>query len=198
LVLVEFGDGRVPQHDPLGGAEASDIGVHSVRVLAFRDFVHPAALDARAIGQRQNFAFELLVLHRPEFVEKGLNPNRRNQDDQDEKGDRQQYGVKPPPTRAFFQQQIRNPKEKKPDNQADQQPFDLIAEPFAESLVRKPKRMLTDEILIIAQWKIDREIDEQEDGEVNYDDEIPPPAQASRPITDARGESREQEQGRNQ
>src|SRR5262249_39777498 len=150
-----------------------------------------AALDAGPLGQRQNLRLKLLVLHRPEFVEERVDPDRRDQDRQNEEGNRQQPGVKPPSARTLFEQQIRNPQKQKSADDPDQQPFKLIAEPFAERLVRQAVSVLARIPLVVTQRKIDCEVDDQEDGEVDADDEEPPPANALRPITNARGEARE-------
>src|SRR5262245_4100212 len=194
FVIVEFRDCRVPQNYALGDAEAGDVGVEGFGILALRDLVNAAAFDAGPRGQRQNPRLKFLVLHRPEFVEERLDPDRRDQDLQNDERYRQQPGVKPPPSLTLFEQQIWNPQKQKSKDDPDQQAFDLIAEPFAERLVRQAISMLAHKALVVAQRKIDREVDDQEDGEVDADDEEPPLADALRPIADARGESREQEQ----
>src|SRR5262249_2646646 len=218
FVLVEFRDGRVPQDYALGGAEAGDVGVESFRIFALRDLVNAAAFDPGPLGELKNLRLKLLVLHRTEFVEERLNQDGRDQDRENEKGNRQQPGVKPPPARTLFEQQIENPQEQKSDDNHDQQACDLVAEPFAERLVRQIVSMLAHIALVVAQRKINREIDEQEYGEVDADDEVKCSANPcergkyylwvkkvvdsgdygepflpnlTRPITNARGEARE-------
>src|SRR5215831_17091502 len=90
FVLIEFCDGRVPQDDALGGAEAGDVGVERFCVLTLCDLVNSPALDARALSQLKNFCLKLLVLHRPEFVEERIDPDRLNKDYQNEERNRQQ------------------------------------------------------------------------------------------------------------
>src|SRR5262245_6573980 len=191
FVLVEFRDGRVPQDYALGGAEAGYVGVESFRIFALRHLVNAAAFDSGPLGELKNLRLKLLVLHRTEFVEEWLDQDGRDQDRENEEGNRQQPGVKPPPARTLFEQQIKNPQEQKSDDNRDQQPYDLVAEPFAERLVRQAVSVLSRKALVVAQRKIDYEVDDQEDGEVDADDEEPPPADALRPITNACGESRE-------
>src|SRR5215510_9062024 len=189
FVFVEFRDGRVPQNYALGDAEAGDVGVEGFGILALRDLVNAAAFDAGPRGQRQNLRLKFLVLHRPEFVEERLDPDRRDQDLQNDERYRQQPGVKPPPARTLFEQQIWNPQKQKSNDDPDQQAFDLIAEPFAERLIRQAVSVLSHIALVEAQRKIDREVDDQEDGEVDANDEEPPPADTLRPITNASGEA---------
>src|SRR5262245_12764172 len=194
FVFVEFRDDRVPQDYALGGAEAGDVGVESFRIFALRDLVNAAAFDPGSLGELKNLRLKLLVLHRTEFVEERLNQDGRDQDRENEEGNRQQPGVKPPPARTLFEQQIGNPQEQKSDDDRDQQPCDLVAEPFAERLVRQIVSVLAHKALVVAQRKIDYEVDDQKDGEIEADDKEPPSADALRPIANARGESREQEQ----
>src|SRR5882672_584073 len=167
FVLVEFRDGRVPQDYALGGAEAGDVGVESFRIFALRDLVNAAAFDACPLGKLKNLRLKLLVLHRPEFVEERIDPDRRNQDRENEERNRQQPGVKPPSARTLFEQKIENPQEQKSDDNRDQQSCELIAEPFAERLVRQAVSVLSHIALVVAQRKIDCEVDDQEDGEVD-------------------------------
>src|SRR5262245_7446488 len=191
FVFVEFRDDRVPKDYALGGAEAGDVGVESFRIFALRDFIDATAFDAGPLGEPKNLRLELLVIHRPEFIEERIDPDRLDQDRQKEEGDRKQPGLKPPPARALFEQKVGNPQEQKSDDDPDQQTFELIAEPFAERLVRQAVSMLARKALVVAQRKIDREVDDRENGEVHADDEEPPPADTLRPIADARGEARE-------
>src|SRR5262249_53446672 len=218
FVLVEFRDGRVPQDYAFGGAEAGDIGVESFRIFALRNLVNAAAFDSGPLGELKNLRLKLLVLHRPEFVEERLDPDRRDQDRENEEGNRQQPGVKPPPAWTLFEQQIENPQKQKSDDNPDQQPCELIAEPFAECLVRQAVSVLSHIVLVVAQRKIDCEVDDQEYGEVDANDEVKCSANPCergdyylwikkvvdsgdygepflpnlpRPITNARGEARE-------
>src|SRR5215475_14524341 len=191
FVLVEFRDGRVPQDYELGGAEAGDVGVESFRILALIDLVNERALDAGAFGELKNLRLKLLVLHRPEFVEDRIYPDRLDQNHKNQEGNRQQSGIKPPTPRTLFEQQVGNPQEQKSGDDHDQQPFDLIAEPFAGRLVRQAVRVLARIALVVAQREIDCEVDDHEDGEVDPDDQEPPPADALRPIPNASGEARE-------
>src|SRR5262245_34664407 len=72
--LIKLGDNRIPEDDPSGLPEPGDIGINSVRILTLVYLIDAAALDPGAIGQSQNCCLELLVLHRPEFIEERLNP----------------------------------------------------------------------------------------------------------------------------
>src|SRR5262245_52088564 len=93
FVIVKFRDDRVPQNYTLGGAEAADVGVESFRVLALRDLIYATPFDAGALGELKNLPLKLLVLHRPEFVEERIDPDRLDQDRQGEEGNRQQPGI---------------------------------------------------------------------------------------------------------
>src|SRR5262245_61223744 len=79
FVIVEFRDDRVPQNYTLGGAEAVDVGVERLCIFALRDFIDATAFDAGALGELKNLPLKLLVLHRPEFVEERIDPDRFNQ-----------------------------------------------------------------------------------------------------------------------
>src|SRR5262245_14707442 len=159
FVFVEFRDDRVPQDYALGGAEAGDVGVESLSIPALIDLVNASPLDAGAFGELKNFRLKLLVLHRPEFVENRIYPDRLDQNHQNQEGNRQQSVIKPPPPRALFEQQIGNPQKQKSGDDPDQQPFDLIAEPFASRLVRQAVSMLARIALVVAQRKINGEVD---------------------------------------
>src|SRR5262245_59089623 len=142
FVLVQLRDGRVPQDYALGGAEAGDVGVECFRIFALSDLIDATAMDAGPLGQSQNLRLKLLVIHRPKFVVDRIDPDRSDLEIQNEEGNRQQPGVKPPPARTLFEQQIGNPKEQKSYDDTEQKPYDLVAKPFAERLVRQAVSML--------------------------------------------------------
>ena len=73
--LIQLGDDGVPQDDAFRVAEAGDVGVDGVGVDALVDLEHPSALDAGALRRRQDLRLELLVLHRAEVVEEGVDPD---------------------------------------------------------------------------------------------------------------------------
>src|ERR1044071_2660775 len=109
--FVKLSNGRVPEDDPLRSAQASDIGIHTFRVLALVDFEDTASFNPGALGQLQNTGFERLVFHRLELVKQWGNPDRLDQDNHQKEWNGQQAGVEPPATRALSEQEIRRPQE---------------------------------------------------------------------------------------
>src|SRR5712692_818628 len=176
--VVELGKQSIPENNPLGAADAGHVGIDRLGVLAFLDFVNPAALDAGPAGQRENFSLQVLVLHVTEFVEERIDPDRRDQDDEEQERHGQDTRVEPPAPGTFLEQEIGNPEKEAAGNEVHRQTEKRITKPLAKRLVGEVIGMGTDVAAIVAQGQIDQVIEDRKKNEINADDKEPTPAEA--------------------
>ena len=148
LAPIEFGDKGVPQHNALRPHETGHVRIDRLRVGAFVHFVNPAALDARALCQRENLGLERLVLQRAEMVEQRIDPEGRDEHHQDRGRRGGDPGIEPPPARAVPHQQIRKPEKGRQTRRVHRQALEGIAEPAAKGLVGQSVSVLSKESLI--------------------------------------------------
>ncbi len=196
LRLVQALDDRVPQHDPLRGAEAGDVRVQRVGVGALVHLVDAAACNPRAIGQLQDARLERLVLHRAERVEQRIDPDRLDDDHEQQERHRRQSGVEPPAAGALAQQEVGNPEKERAGDDADDQRDQRVGEPLLERLVRQAVRVIADELLVVRARQVDDEGQDREDGEVDRDDEEPLAPDARGPVAHPRREPGHEHQPR--
>src|ERR1700674_111304 len=106
-------DGGVPDYDALGGAETADVGVggngfvagHHPEHALGRNFLAGAAGDVLEPGNE----LRGLARERLEFVEHRLDGVRRNENDEQKNGKRDEPEIKPPATQALADDGIENP-----------------------------------------------------------------------------------------
>ena len=194
LALLEPPDDRVPQHDALRGEKAGDVGIDLVRVDALLDLVDARALDARALREHVDRGFEPRVLHRTELVEQRRDPDRIDDEDHEDEGQRERRRIEPPAPRAAPQQRVnhhdRHERRRRLDGEFDR----LVREPLHERLVGEPEAVLHD----VAADEIERQREERreprEDDDVDQRRAHAPGREAPGEIADARGPPHEEEE----
>ena len=146
------------------------------------------------LGQSQDRPLERLVVHRPELVEKRIDPDRLDQHRREQERDREDRRVKPPPARTPSQKEIGNPRQGR-SRRPSSTPR-LISEflrPPAERLVRKPVGVQTNEALVERQGQIDHENDRQVHDYIEADGEKPVAAQPLRQVPEPCREARKRQ-----
>jgi len=74
----------------------------------------------------------MMIAERLELVEHRLDPNRRDEKDQDHDGNQSQPEIEPPATRTAAQRSVENPAQQGDEHQSQQQALAPIAEPRSQ------------------------------------------------------------------
>jgi len=108
--------GGIPHHHPLGRSEAGNVGVQCRALLAGLHLKHALRRDvhSRAMHHPLDLCHQIamMIAERLELVEHRLDPNRRDEKDQDHDGNQSQPEIEPPATRTAAQRSVENPASK--------------------------------------------------------------------------------------